>query len=426
MREQFREWYSPNDDDLKEFVTAGKIVLDANVLLDLYRYSAAMRARLLDELSRDQIRPRLFLPYQSGFEYHRNRLKVATDHEDHYNAVLAAVDALGQGVTKAAEQLRDEHVHAALTKQFNKAIRKAQKSIRDAVVAEQELNVIPAADLRVQDPIRDRIEELLTDQGQVGNAPEPDVAATWTKDWEAAADLPDDMKPPGYKDGKKKDNGHGDYFIWQEMKGLASISDSPVLFVSGDDKADWMDRFRGRTVGPRTHLRAEFYRATGQAFHKISWPGFLNLLNEHLDSRIEQQIIEAAKAPQDNGQPTLPSSVTLKDLLDSGHGSDRPNRLAEFLAAMKNDQSEIEITLARHLLSAAGSDKTRSALADLLTATGPHETSSAFERLRKTRPQSLDSSAEDAIRQLREAQRGPERLPFDLPSDHEDPDLFDD
>lgn len=50
MRDIYSEWYLPDSADLEEFVTVGRIVLDANVLLDLYRHSESTRESLLDAL----------------------------------------------------------------------------------------------------------------------------------------------------------------------------------------------------------------------------------------------------------------------------------------------------------------------------------------------------------------------------------------
>lgn len=425
VKELYREWYWPDDDDLKVFVTEGRIVLDANVLLDLYRHSATNRERLLDALNQESVRPRLFLPYQAGLEYHRRRLTVASDHENHYNAVLEAVSNLDDGVSKAMAALRDKQVRATLAKRVDKALRKAKRSIREAIKAEQEANVIPATNLRVDDPIRDRIEKLLTDEGQIGHPPSDELAAAWMEQWKASEALPDEEKPPGFKDGKKKDGGYGDYFIWQEMLEVARESDTPVLFISGDDKSDWMDRPGGRTLGVRTHLRREFYRETSQPFHKIDWAGFLELLNKHMGSRIEQEVIDATKSRRQATLQRPPADATIEDLIKSGYISERRKQLAEFLSDRKNDPSEVEITVARHLLSTPASDRTVSALADLLAATGPHETSSAFAHLMETRPDLFGGTADDAIRRLKEARGGLDRLPLDLPSGQDNPDLFD-
>ena len=62
MREVFGEWYTYGDDERGDFVTKARIALDANVLLDLYRISKESREKILAQLERDEIRPRLFLP----------------------------------------------------------------------------------------------------------------------------------------------------------------------------------------------------------------------------------------------------------------------------------------------------------------------------------------------------------------------------
>lgn len=43
--------------------------------------------------------------------------------------------------------------------------------------------------------------------------------------------------PPGYKDEKKQDNGEGDFIIW---KHILEIKNTDVIFITGDNKIDWV------------------------------------------------------------------------------------------------------------------------------------------------------------------------------------------
>ncbi|MCH7586295.1 MAG: hypothetical protein IH941_14245 [Acidobacteria bacterium] len=74
MKSSFGEFYEPTDDDLARAWQAGTFVLDANVLLNLYRYGDGSRDKLIDILS--ALRDQLWLPHQAGLEFHRNRLTV--------------------------------------------------------------------------------------------------------------------------------------------------------------------------------------------------------------------------------------------------------------------------------------------------------------------------------------------------------------
>jgi hypothetical protein len=72
MRETFPGYYTPSDAEFKRLWTKSLFVLDANVLLNLYRYSSETRKKLIEILQR--LDTRLWVPHQAALEYQRNRL----------------------------------------------------------------------------------------------------------------------------------------------------------------------------------------------------------------------------------------------------------------------------------------------------------------------------------------------------------------
>jgi PIN like domain len=73
VKRHFKEWYSPSEEELKQLWLKGTIVLDSNVLLQLYQYAPATLTEFFSVL--DKAKERLWLPHQVGVEYHRNRAK---------------------------------------------------------------------------------------------------------------------------------------------------------------------------------------------------------------------------------------------------------------------------------------------------------------------------------------------------------------
>ena len=60
--------------------------------------------------------------------------------------------------------------------------------------------------------------------------------------------------PPGYKDAGKADKGVGDLLIWHTILGIGEDHKKSVVFVSGDEKADWWHRGSG-ALYPRYELK---------------------------------------------------------------------------------------------------------------------------------------------------------------------------
>lgn len=177
MRDVFGEWYSDGDDERRDFVTKARIALDANVLLGLYRISKESREKILVQLERDDIRPRLFLPYRAGFEYHRQRLSVAADHAKQYTRATNIISGVkGKGVNSqllqelraAIREVKDTGVQKRLLDAADTAFKEAATTIDGAIRAERESNILHPKQIQTDDPIRDRIEKLFTDAGQIG------------------------------------------------------------------------------------------------------------------------------------------------------------------------------------------------------------------------------------------------------------------
>jgi hypothetical protein len=71
MRNRFPGYYRPADEQLRSLWQNGTFVLDANVLLNVYRYSEETAHHLLNLLA--TIAARLWVPHQPALEFHRNR-----------------------------------------------------------------------------------------------------------------------------------------------------------------------------------------------------------------------------------------------------------------------------------------------------------------------------------------------------------------
>lgn len=297
MRDKFAEWYWPDDDELKEFTTSARIVLDANILLDFYRRSKETRDRLFEALEREEVRPRLFMPYQVGLEYHRNRLVEAGSHGAQYDNVIAALDRIMSDsksgvaeVRRTIAQIRDPEVGDRLNSVLDELIGKAIKKVRRSVKREREANLLPSENMRTNDPIRDRIEEIYRDHAQIGDRLSGSEYEARTK---SARDRLNNSRPPGTADRDKSDGGVGDVLIWMELLELARSAESDVLFVSNDSKDDWVLRdTRNRKIGPRPELRNEFLGETGKRFHHVTLDTFLHYLDSYLNVDVGLDVID--------------------------------------------------------------------------------------------------------------------------------------
>lgn len=96
--------------------------------------------------------------------------------------------------------------------------------------------------------------------------------------------------PPGYKDGSKPDTGIGDFAIWLVILKLAKAHKKSLIFVTGDEKADWFIRSDREGIYPRPELVDEYRRLSkGRHLHLSKLADLLS------DMKVPDQIIQEVR-----------------------------------------------------------------------------------------------------------------------------------
>ncbi len=72
----------------------------------------------------------------------------------------------------------------------------------------------------------------------------------------------DGKVPPGYKDASKPDGGIGDFIIWKSLLQMGKNHKKDLVFVTGEEKADWFIRSNNKPIYPRPELVYEYRRAS--------------------------------------------------------------------------------------------------------------------------------------------------------------------
>lgn len=266
MRSKFVGYYRPNESEFEELIRTALVCVDANVLLNLYRYSSDTRERLI--LGIEAFQERLWLPHQAGLEFHKNRLSVIHDQFDAYKRIRQILEASRTNINK---ELMEFSRHSVINIESLK--RRFEKPFKSAIdwVAKSEA-AHPSLD--EEDPILERITELF--QGRVGDSYNEERKREIYKEGEKRYA---EETPPGYKDAKSKSgtSAFGDLLIWNQIIDKAISSDSSVIFITDDLKDDWWLRRAGKTVGPRPELVEEFHSRTGHRFYMYKTEQFIRL-----------------------------------------------------------------------------------------------------------------------------------------------------
>lgn len=256
MRNEFAWYLGAIAPDFDHVWTTGVLTLDANVLLDLYRYNAETRESILSAIG--LFGERVWVSRQAAGEFFSNRRKVVVSAALDFDHAKRAVDGVRKAVTEGLVELRKlrlvpGQVADGLEGGFTEALEKAAAEIE-------------AARLVHPDHFREDLilERLLTVfEGRVGEGFEGERRDGVIREGAARFKA---KRPPGYLDesAKEGDRRYGDVLMWLETIEFAKAAKVPVVFVTSELKEDWWEKGSGRILGPRWELLQEFYEQTGQ------------------------------------------------------------------------------------------------------------------------------------------------------------------
>jgi hypothetical protein len=259
MRELFVEYCPLSQVAIQEIWETALIILDANILLNLYRYTDETREGLLEILESQKISERLWLPFQAALEFHRNRALVIAEQAVPYQKIVAAIDKNTKNLLEEIQNIKLHRYHPYLQKEDMVTVTNA---LKETLLAHLRDKASAYPNFLSNDPILDRIHELF--EGKHGSKPCAERQAELLQLGEERFKA---KLPPGYTDeGKDGADKYGDFFLWRETLDKAISEKQPVILVTDDLKEDWWYRIKGKTVGARPELRREFKAETSYEF----------------------------------------------------------------------------------------------------------------------------------------------------------------
>ncbi|WP_328393939.1 PIN domain-containing protein [Streptomyces sp. NBC_00390] len=268
--DDFGAFHSPTTADFTTVLTSGLVATDANVLLNLYRYTEQARADLLGALH--SLGDRLWIPHQVLLEFWRNRETTISDARS--TSTKAAQEMSGHSA-QAIQTLRTWANRVALSDEEFDELRDRLTEIFDetrkkiAEVGEGEWQSITHD--TGADPVVNILKRAL--DGRVGA---PFVLDEVPKLVERGKERVKLRVPPGYMDAKKDGDGPvGDFFVWEQLLREAARRRCDVLFVTADAKEDWWRKERGINRGPRPELTAELRARAGSRLFLLTPKQFL-------------------------------------------------------------------------------------------------------------------------------------------------------
>lgn len=298
------------DTALREAVVA----VDANVLLDLYRFRPQTSQDLIKTLS--GLGDRLVVPHQALREFWRRRQRT---QDSPRSATKAANEALAKPNRAIHEALAlwakavgaDDDELSELTGQVDSFFDTMRNKLQQA---------LPDADAsHGADPVLEQLETILA--GHVTSPLEPDE---WAECVAEANRRIEAGMPPGYMDADKQDGdlpegSAGDYLVWYQATRYAKERDRDLLIVTRDQKEDWWWRQQAKLIGPRPELASEYHELTGRRL-------FLMLPTDLLARASVLQVEVDQESSADAGRELATDSVSAFSALRHGLTLDEEER----------------------------------------------------------------------------------------------------
>jgi len=309
MKELFKSFYYPDENGIKE-IWGDKntlFVLDANILLNLYRYN--------DETIKDFfkllnfVKDQVFIPHHAALEYQKNRISVIAEQRKYLGSFIKAldkdltiVDILFEGKEKNSyKQVVKKYPELSQAlENINNELQRLKNDNLDKLNEEAKKLLANSPHVNSFDSIRTELDNLQLIVGEPYSEKElEDIYKEGARRY--SLDI-----PPGFEDkdkiekfsfsGQEYQQKYGDYIIWEQIKLYAKNHPdlTNIIFISDDVKKDWLQSFDSdgtKIIGARTELCCEIYNG----YPNIKWflihdsNTFLELGNKVHDLKVQQQ-----------------------------------------------------------------------------------------------------------------------------------------
>ncbi|KPW31881.1 Uncharacterized protein ALO87_01618 [Pseudomonas syringae pv. apii] len=289
MKSAFPGYFSNSTENLSQLWASGLIILDTNVLLNLYRYSDSTKTELLGIIKK--LSDRIWIPNQVAKEFLSNRLTVIGEQSELYKSHLASLQEFKR-------PLESQKKHPFISeKLFNEC-----DNIFEKLRLELEAGKNIHDDRINSDDIKDDLSAIL--EGKVGNGYNKETLEKIIMDGELRYG---EKIPPGFKDIKKGGDSkllndrllkYGDYIIWLQILEHSKNDKRSVIFVTGDVKEDWWLTFNGKTIAPHPLLVEEFSETVGLPFHMYPVDIFLERAGLHLKKKTSEDSLKEVREVQ--------------------------------------------------------------------------------------------------------------------------------
>ncbi|QHM95631.1 PIN-like domain-containing protein [Kosakonia sacchari] len=360
MRKEFCGFYSTSENDLESAWkdTSTIFVLDANCLLNLYRCEDGTREDILRVMQ--ELAPRLWIPFQVGYEYQKNRRNVI--HES-ISSLLKIKEELEKYYKQSILEQAGikKHLYNILSNELSDFQFNLSESINTFIKSNIETRIKEKENIAEHDFIRDRLDEIINDN--IGTAPTQEIINEINK---RGDERYENKIPPGFKDGAKKksisyfsdlviEDKFGDLYLWEQLIEKASAKEiENVIFVTDDAKEDWVFIHKGINHGPLESLKTEICKRSNlKDFRLINQLSFLReaqryLVNIAVSNETFEEVKELALTPYNEKEDVFLDFTYDEEVLKIYDFNNHPKKYQDWykkIAYHSNDKKGVRLFL---------------------------------------------------------------------------------
>lgn len=289
MRNKFSEYLNWTEKQNKQLWEKPLIIFDTNILLELYKQFPSSANNLFQIFKSISEKTKLWIPFQVAKEFFRNQDAVIKERNSKLDEFNKKLDNIKKDFNLKINNLN-------IKKEVNEQIQESSKVIID------ELDKIISCTTNFQgellnqykkndDSLLEKIVALF--QNNTGDAPENQkVIDSIYDEGERRYNF---EYPPGYKDQKETkymhkniiyQNKFGDLVIWKQILEYCHKEKyKNVIFVTNDEKEDWVYKVSGQKYGARPELIREIMDYSEvNLFEIYNLNRFLELIPKYMDN----------------------------------------------------------------------------------------------------------------------------------------------
>lgn len=283
LRESFWEYYPPTEKEFLELWKNSTIVFDANILLNIYRYSPSTRDNLLGIL--EDVSDRIWVPYQAALEYQKNRLEVIQEKSEAYDKIIGTLRKNEDRISAELNSFKN-HPYINIDGYLERI-----KANLDEIKKEIEDKKNEHPNLLASDEFREKITSLF--ENKVG---EPYNEKRLAEIYIEGETRYKKGIPPGFKDiSKEEAEKYGDLVLWYQIIDHAISTKKSIIFVTDDKKEDWWNKFKGKTISPHPYLIREMISKANVKFYMYQTEQFMNYAQKYIGSTVKEEAINEIK-----------------------------------------------------------------------------------------------------------------------------------